>query len=488
MTSLYSGVTTRKPVITLPYKWKPRPYQVPLFTAFDEGIKRAVLVWPRRAGKDTCTINLTMREAFKQRGTYVHCLPTQKQARKVVWESIGKDGVKMLDQAIPPVLRKRTRDADMMIELVNGSVFQCLGSDNYDSLVGTNVAGIVFSEYAIADPRAWDYLRPILAENGGFACFVSTPRGRNHLWRLMQEHQHDPEWFVQKYTARDISHISTETLEKERRSMPAERFEQEYMTSFDAALVGAIYGRYIEKLHVNGAICDVPYDPRYPVETSWDVGVRDATSIWFVQRMPNGSLHVIDHVEERGKGLPYFAGIVHSKGYSYSGHAGPHDLLQPDWTANGATRQSIALNYGIHFTIAPKLPLSDGIEATRARLPMMRFDKTRCARGILALEQYRYDYDETEDENKAKPVHDWTSHAADALRYFCTSPPAVGIAPAWAQEGIMQPGANVFGIRPGQFKDYQNPGLNPAGGPAWASTDGHDFDPLAFMRSQQRQH
>ena len=477
-----------KKTITLPHKWSPRWYQIPLFEAWDNGMKRAALCWPRRAGKDTACVNLTIREAFKRVGNYGYMFPNMKQGRKAVWESINKAGVKFLDQAAPMALRDKTRDADMFIRFKNGSKFQIVGSDNYDTLVGSNLAGIVFSEYSLTDPLAWQYLSPMLAENEGWMIANGTPRGRNAFYKLMNDAAADPLWYCQRLTVDDTKHMSREALEAERRGMPHERFLQEYYTSFEAALMGAIFGKWIEKLHANGGITDVPYDPRYPVETAWDIGVRDSTVVWFFQRMPNGAIHVIDYAEDRGKGLPFFAGVIHSKGYSYAGHIGPHDLEQPDWTANGATRRSVAMNYGLHFSIAPKAPLADGIEAVRARLPMMKFDAVRCARGILALEQYRYDYDEEDDSNGAKPVHDWTSHAADALRYFCTSPPAVGILPNWAlNPGIQQPGTNIFGIRPGQFKE-QYPGMmGHSGGPSWAqSTDGQDFDPLAFMRSQQR--
>lgn len=449
---------------TLPNDWTPRGYQFDLFQALDSGLKRAFLVWHRRSGKDNSCINYMAKSTQVRKGTYFYMLPTNKQARKVVWMGIDKHGRRIIDQAFPPWLRKRVLDDEMLIELKNGSIFQCVGSDNHDSIVGTNPVGMVFSEWALSDPRAYDYLRPILTENGGWAIFNTTPRGKNHAYNLLKTVENNKNWFVSIKSIVDTGVLTVEQVEEEINSgMPRTRAEQEYYCSFDAANVGSIYLDWIEKLDKGGRLTSVPYDPRYPVETAWDIGHKDATSIWFVQRVRD-DIRIIDHHEERGKTLPHYASIIHSKGYAYSRHIFPHDVDRMEWGAGTKTIE-LCQQHGLNVTVAPKTSIEDGIEATRALLPRMVFDRMRCRVGINALRSYRYkELDDPLDENKfslsAKPLHDWSSHACDALRYLCVTPEAFGIVPDWA-------------------RSMAQPGIGHNGGPP---LDGDSYDPLGGWR------
>jgi hypothetical protein len=163
----------------LPYRWQARRYQLRLIHYLAKGGKRAVVVWHRRAGKDSVALNWIAQAAVQRTGTYWHMLPEARQGRKVVWDGIDRRGRRMIDQAFPPELREgKPNDTEMRLRLRGGSVFQVVGSDNYDALVGSNPVGVVFSEYSLARPAAWEYLRPILAENGGWAVFIFTPRGQ----------------------------------------------------------------------------------------------------------------------------------------------------------------------------------------------------------------------------------------------------------------------------------------------------------------------
>jgi phage terminase large subunit len=156
-------------------KFKPRDYQLPLCRAFESGkYKRLLAIWPRRAGKDVCVFNLLIRAALRKIGVYYYIFPTYSQARKVVWDSITNNGERFLDY-IPKELITSTNSQEMKVYLANGSLIQLIGSDNVDSLMGTNPIGIIFSEYALQDPIAYQFLRPILLANGGWAMFVSTP-------------------------------------------------------------------------------------------------------------------------------------------------------------------------------------------------------------------------------------------------------------------------------------------------------------------------
>lgn len=425
--------------IQIPHDFIPREYQLKAFQAFDAGIKRLLLIWPRRAGKDAFSINLAAKAMYQRVGTVFHFLPTAKQGRKVIWDSINGKGQRVIDQAFPPILRDRIVNDEMAIRLKNGSVYQVVGSDNFDSIVGSNPIGVIFSEWALSDPRAWDYIRPILAENNGFAVFISTPRGRNFMHDQYKTVLNDPEWYVSKLSCEDTGHISQEAIDKERRSgMPESRIQQEFYTSFDASNVGAIYVEWIDALEKAGRIGSVPFDPRYPVELAYDLGHRDATAIWFFQRVGR-DIHVIDYFEGHQMTLPKVAPIVWSKGYGLSRTILPHDAEHMEYGA-GVETSALFRQYGFNVVIAPKLGLEEGIEATRAMLPRMIFDREKCHKGLTALKHYHFREVEDDDTNKvilsATPNHDWSSHGADALRYFCVTPEGYGVAPQWAMKEL----------------------------------------------------
>ena len=165
--------------ITIPHLFQPREYQLPIFKAIDNGYKRIIQVWHRRAGKEKTDINIVAKKIFERVGAYYYIFPTYNQGKKILWNGADKEGTRFLDH-FPEATRKRNVGNEMFIEFKNGSTFQVVGSDNIDSIVGTNPLGVVFSEYSLQDPQAWDYIRPILAENDGWAIFNFTPRGDNH--------------------------------------------------------------------------------------------------------------------------------------------------------------------------------------------------------------------------------------------------------------------------------------------------------------------
>jgi hypothetical protein len=219
--------------ITLPHLYKPRSYQLTALEAFDSGFKRLIWVWHRRSGKDLTSFGAVVpREAFRRVGTYFYVLPTYSQSKKVVWDGIDKDGVRFVDR-IPKEIIKSKNETDMQITLINGSVIQLIGADNIDRVVGTNPVGVVFSEFSLMKGAVWDFIRPILAENGGWALFIFTPRGMNHAWKLLQVALANPqEWFVSVLGVEDTRAISSEVLDQERKEMPQSLFDQEYNVKF----------------------------------------------------------------------------------------------------------------------------------------------------------------------------------------------------------------------------------------------------------------
>lgn len=366
-------------------------------------------------------------QAITTVGTYWHVLPLQNQARKAIWDAVDKHtGKRRIDIAFPVELRETTREQDMLIRFRNGSTWQVAGSDNYNALVGSGPAGIVYSEYMLSDPNAWQYLRPILLENNGWALFNGTPRGRNHLHSIYELGKAEKGWFAELLTVDDTGVFSKTQIEQERREIARDRgddeaeniIRQEYYCSWDAAIPGSYYGKIIAKLEEAGRICEVPHDPRYPVVTAWDLGVGDSTAIWFLQEI-GLEVHVIDYYEQSGVGADHYARVLKEREYNYEGHYLPHDADDREWGNNAASRVDTLKSLGVRpVRVQKRASVDDGINAVRVLLPRSRFDRVRCERGLNALRQYQRTWDDKLKCFSQKPLHDWTSHGADALRCY----------------------------------------------------------------------
>lgn len=435
--------------ITLPYKYRLRPYQESLWGFLEGGGRYAAEVWHRRAGKDLFTINWLACQAMQRVGLYWHVLPTYRQGRKVVWEGRTKEGVRFLDAFGPGApqpgpLIERSRDDEMTLWLRNGSMFQVVGADEPDRLVGANPLGAGFSEYSVMNPQAWEYIRPILMENGGFAIFIFTPRGRNHGWKLLQMARQNPDWHAQVLTVDDTGAVSPEEIEAARRSgMSDEMIQQEFRCSFDAPLVGSYFGDQMTEAFNSGRICPVSHDPSLPVDTGWDIGVSDSTVIWFAQRAA-GQVRLIDLAWGAGQGADYYAREIHRRDYVYGDHFLPHDVKQRQFGQTGAKTILEALRrLNVRGRVVPRVSIPDRINAARMLLPRCVFDEKACEIGIEALKQYRKQQLDGVLDPEGKPVfrdtpvHDWTSHYADA---FCSL--AVGMrTPITRDEGSPPPRA-----------------------------------------------
>lgn len=393
--------------------------------ALEKGIKRALLVWHRRAGKDDVCLHFAATQMMQRVGNYWHMLPEYAQARKSVWDAINPHtGKKRIDEAFPPELRKRTNSQQMLIEFLNGSTWQLVGSDNFDSLVGSPPIGITASEWALAKPSAWAYLRPILRENGGWAVFITTPRGKNFTYRMYEGGLNDPSWFVQKLTVEDTKALSKEELETERAEYVREYgeedgdalFRQEYYCDFNAALIGTYFAKQISNAEKEGRITGLAYDPRIPVHTSWDLGMNDATAIWFWQIVGN-KVHVIDYLENNGQQLNWYVGQLREKPYVYGEHYLPHDAQITDISASGGmSRKETLESMGLNCRIVPRVHnKNEAIHAIRTILPRCYFDKEKTKLGVDALSQYRRKWDEERKTYQDRPYHDWTSHGVDSF-------------------------------------------------------------------------
>lgn len=392
------------------------------------GTKRAVLVWHRRAGKDKTALNYTISQMFPENGgrigTYYHFLPTYNQGKKIIWDGINFDGMKFMDH-FPPELVASKNETEMQVTLTNGSIYQVIGTDKMDNIVGTNPVGCVFSEYSLQNPKAWDLFRPILRENKGWALFIYTPRGRNHGKQLYEMAKNNPEWFCELRTVLDTERedgspiITAADIENDRKEgMDEQLIQQEYYCSFEGYQQGSYYSKQLREAQAANRIGNVPWDSRLQVHTFWDLGIGDAMAIWFMQRVGK-EYRFIDYYEASGEGISYYAKYLSQKPYKHGVHYMPHDASVRE-LGTGISRKDRAEQLGIKpVEVVPNnISVEEGIDAVRAVLPVCWFDKEKCEQGLNALANYRKEWDEDRREFKARPYHDWSSHGADAFRMF----------------------------------------------------------------------
>lgn len=438
--------------IRLPYNWKPRDYQLPVLRYFDAGGKRAVSVWHRRAGKDEVALHKTACAAHERIATYWHMLPEAAQARKAIWDAINPHtGIRRIDEAFPMELRETTREHEMMIRFKSGSTWQVVGSDNFNSLVGSPPAGVVFSEWSLANPSAWGYLRPILAENNGWSWFIYTPRGKNHGYSTLKMAQTEPGWFAEVLGVDKTKVLPQTLLDAELREYVKEYgleqgqafFEQEYYCSFDAAILGAVYGAAMTRAEKAGRIKQGLYDPNLPVHTAWDLGRTDSTVIIWWQII-KGEIRVIKCHDSNLRDPEFYCGILYGReieidsrnnatgritkwhfgnaipGYEdcaqfkYGTHFVPHDAAIKLLQAGGRSIVEQFHDLGIRTRIVAATSDPNSHAAARATIEQTWFE-AGCDRLTEGLKQYHYIWDEERKVLSPKPDHDWTSHFADAF-------------------------------------------------------------------------
>jgi phage terminase large subunit len=352
-------------------------------------------------------------------------LPQAEQARKAIWSAVNPHtGRRRIDEAFPHEIRRRTREQEMSLEFVNGSTWQVVGSDNFNSLVGSPPAGVVFSEWSLANPQSWAFIRPILLENGGWSIRIYTPRGKNHAYRGHESAKASSEWFAQRLTAHDTGVFTQTQLDAELAELISEYgetegtalFEQEYFCSFDAAILGAVYGRWIAKAEREGRVGIVEYEPSLPVRTAWDLGYDDLTAIWWWQ-IAGSEVRLIDYYQASGQNIEHYAQVLKDKPYDYtnSKHYGPHDAAHKLLAAGGRSIVAQLRECGIHMHVVPATGRQNGIHAARKTLERTWIDENKCATGLDGLKQYHFKWDPDRRVLSADPVHDWSSHPADAF-------------------------------------------------------------------------
>lgn len=410
-----------------------RPYQQAFHSYLLNTPKaRAIEIAHRRWGKDEMVLAATCELAHRRVGSYWHCLPEFGQGRKALWTAVNAHtGKRRIHEAFPPEICDNINDQEMFIRLKCGSTWQIIGSDRYDATVGAGVAGIAYSEWALANPSAWAYHRPMLEENNGWAAFITTPRGRNHAYSMYQMAKDNPRWFAEVSNVHDTGALSPQQLDESLKEYIAlygedignAQFEQEYLCSFNAAILGAFYAREMVAVRKEGRISAELEAINAPVHRAWDIGVKDDTSIWWFQ-VVGTQVFILDCYSQSGVGVDHYADVIHKRAEEHGWEHGidfvPHDAKIKEW-GTGRTRVETMRELGLNPQLVPMASKMDGINAVRVTLPRCVFH-TRCEdQGISALEQYRREWDDDKKAFKISEVHDWSSHLADAFRYFAMS-------------------------------------------------------------------
>lgn len=374
----------------------------------------ACLVAHRRAGKTVATINDKIKRAVQEAkpdGRYAYIAPLYNQAKDIAWA--------YLKHYAYPLLADSPNETELRVDLVNGSRIRLYGADNPDRLRGIYLDGVTLDEFGDMKPSIWtDVLRPALSDRKGWATFIGTPKGKNAFWDIYQQAANDPAWFQLMLKASETKLISSDELIEARKQMGEDQYAQEYECSFEAAIKGAFYADELRRAEGEDRIGRIPIERALKVHTAWDLGITDSTAIWFIQ-VTGRERRLIDYYETSGVGLDHYAQVLKDKGYLYGDHYFPHDV-QAKELGSGLSRVDTLKGLGITAEVVAQSSVMDGINATRRMIDQCWIDKDRCARGLEALKQYRREYDDTLKDWRTRPLHDWTSHGADALRTFAT--------------------------------------------------------------------
>ena len=371
-----------------------------------------VVVAHRRFGKTVFAVMQLLRSASqmtRRAPRFAYVAPFYRQAKAIVW-----DYLKHFGRGIEGA---RFHETELRCDLPNGARISLYGADDPDSLRGLYLDGVVLDEYAQMDPRVWgEVIRPALADRAGWAIFIGTPMGRNSFWKLYEQAKAAPDWRAALFRASQTGVLPAAELAAAKGAMSASEYAQEFECSFDAAIRGAYYATEIAAAEAAGRIAGVAPEPRLPVHTAWDLGIGDATAIWFYQ-LAGREIRLIDYYENSGVGLDHYARELQRKGYVYGEHILPHDARVQE-LGSGKTRVETLTALGFRPRVLASHKLDDGISAARLLLARCWFDAEKCARGLEALRHYRCEWDPRRQAFRERPLHDWASHGADAFRYL----------------------------------------------------------------------
>lgn len=393
--------------IVIPYA--PRNHFAPFH---DSGARFSCIVAHRRSGKTVACINQLLRAAMtceKREPRFAYIAPTYTQAKDVAWEYLKRYATPLFSFGGSP------NESELRIDLPNGGRVRLYGAENFDRLRGIYLDGVVLDEYATMDPRIWEVVRPALSDRDGWCIWIGTPKGHNAFHDVWRRANDEDGWFALKLRASETKLLSDSEIYQVKKDLTAEQFSQEYECSFEAAVMGAYYGREMEQAEKDERIGNVPHDDGALVHTSWDLGIGDSTVVWFIQRIGK-EWRWIDCLEGAGVGLDWYVHELQKKRYNYGQHMFPHDVANRELTT-GKSRKEVLEKLGIKVSVAPKLSVEDGIQQMRSVLKQSWIDRGKCGRGVEALKLYRREWDDKNKAFRSKPLHDWTSNFADSGRY-----------------------------------------------------------------------
>lgn len=384
----------------------PRPQFMPFHT---RSARWACIVAHRRAGKTVACINELLTRALatsKEDARYAYIAPYYGQAKAIAWDYLKRYGEEII---------VKTSESELQVELFNGNRIRLYGADNPNALRGLYLDGAILDEYADMRPSIWGtIIRPMLADRRGWAVFIGTPKGHNAFYDIYDLSRHDDSWYSLVLKASGSQLLPAEELKDARRVMSEDQYEQEFECSFEAAILGAVYGKWIAEIEKSGRVHSDLFDPNLPVHTAWDLGLSDATAIWFWQVVHN-EIRLIDYFEDHGPDIAYYCEKLKVRGYQYGKHFVPHDARNKLLAAGGRSIVEQAYKHGVKMHVVAATSQQNGIEAARQTLKLTYYDPIKCKDGIEALKQYQFEYDEDKKVFKSKPRHDWTSHGADAF-------------------------------------------------------------------------
>lgn len=355
-------------------------------------------------------------------GRFAYIAPTYKQAKNIAW-----DYVKYYSRPIPGV---SFNESELRADYPNGARLNLYGSENIDALRGIGLNGGAQDESSQQPSNLFsEVISKCLADHLGYWIWLGTPQGKNQFYDTYQIALENPDEYFSCFKTIDDT-LSTEegqTVENLRTALSddkklldqgiitKEEYEQEWYCSFEAAIKGAYYAEQLGVAREEKRIGNVPHDPRLQVETWWDLGIGDAMVIWFTQ-MIGQEIRLIDYYENSEKGIDHYAKVLQEKGYVYKCHHMPHDAEVRE-LSDGVSRREKAEVLGLKpIEVGKRRPIDDGINAVRMIFPKLWLDMVKCSQGIEALKSYCKEWDDKRGEFKPKPLHNWSSHAADALR------------------------------------------------------------------------
>ena len=393
--------------IVIPYA--PRAPQRQIHEALGES-RFVVVVAHRRMGKTVSALNHLIKEAIdnkKEAPRYAYIAPTYTQAKRVAWDYLLK---------YTQPLDATANHSELRVDFWGRRV-SLYGSDNFDSLRGQYFDGVVLDEIGDQDPKIWnEIIRPALADRQGWALFIGTPKGANHFKDLRDRAEEEPNWRLLEFKASQTGIIPKEELSAAKHEMGADKYAQEFECNFNAAVEGAYYGALMNDLESRSRFCEITRDDLCRTYTAWDLGVGDSTPIWVCQAI-NKEYRILDFVENHGQGLDWYVNWLKERKWHIAEHILPHDVEVRE-LGTGKSRKEMLESAGLTITVAPRMSVADGIQSVRRLLPNCWFNMPQVKQGVDCLRNYRREYDEKRNIYFEKPLHDWSSHAADAFRYL----------------------------------------------------------------------